>query len=106
MYEELLSEHEMIKWEGESSKKPASIIPCYGIMKRIFFRGTNRFLLFNEISTAELVDQVLIFGPGSVLTSKDDLCQANEITRLRTCSSFQQTKPLPVPLNGCPCASV
>ena len=51
-------------------------------------------------------DNWFLMNTDIVLTSKDDLCQANEITRLRTCSSFQQTKPLPVPQNVCMCFSV
>ena len=75
MYEELLSKHEMIKWEGESSKKPASIVTMLWYHEEEFFpEEPTGFSSLYEILTAESVDQVSIFGPGSVLTSKDDLC--------------------------------
>ena len=37
MYEELLNKHEMIKWEGESSKKPANFFTMLWYDEEEFF---------------------------------------------------------------------
>ena len=37
VYKELLTKHEMIKWEGESSKKPASIFTMLWYNEEEFF---------------------------------------------------------------------
>ena len=74
MYEELLSKHEMIKWEGESSKKPTSFCTMLWYDEEEFFPEEPTGFSSRRDLTAESVDQVSIFGPGSVLTSKDDLC--------------------------------
>ena len=70
--EELLRKHMMIKWEGESSMKPASFCTMLWYDERSFPRGTNWFLLFLTRSReAEAVEQVSSVAWASVLTSKE-----------------------------------
>ena len=71
---ELLTMHEIIKWEGESSKKTTSLCTMLWYDERSFSQRNQLVShLFDEILVEEAVDQVSSVARASVLTSTERL---------------------------------
>ena len=90
---ELLTMHETIKWEGESSKKTTSFCTILWYEEeRSFSRGTSLVSpLLTRSVEAEALDQVFI-GGRECIDKHREVELANLITWLKTCSSCQ-SKP-------------